>query len=42
LRAQARVADKYVRRERPYEVVECVTETAAGTPVVRRRATLMI
>lgn len=42
LRARARVVDKYVRRERPYVVVECLTETAAGTPLVRSRATLMI
>jgi acyl dehydratase len=42
VRSRARVVDKYRRRDRPYVVVECLTETEDGTPILRSRATLLI
>lgn len=42
VRSRARVVEKYIRRDKPYVVVECLTETADGTPILRSRATLLI
>jgi len=42
VRSRARVVDKYRRRDRPYVVVECLTETEDGTQILRSRATLLI